>query len=258
MIPDWQLPPGTDRGVWDYTHNPELAKHYDQSLAGTPLLELDLAYCDEQFPAPGKLIDLGCGTGRLALRFAAKGFQCTAVDLSTAMLHELKFKAAKQNLPIETIEANLVQLDELPDITFDYAACLFSTLGMIRGADNRTLFLKHVYRILKPGGRFVLHAHNRWHYLFRLTGGLWVVRDMLRTWRQQEPGEYPMPQHFGGAKLTLRHFGGDELQTALREEGFTIDDFRPISIRRDGRFRIPFLKQARAYGFLLSVRKPEN
>jgi hypothetical protein len=44
MIPDWQLPPGTDRGLWDYLHNEELARSYDEKLAGTPLLTADLRF----------------------------------------------------------------------------------------------------------------------------------------------------------------------------------------------------------------------
>lgn len=104
MIPDWQLPPGTDRGVWDYTHNPELARTYDTSLAGTPLLEFDLQYCEQQFSQPGTLIDLGCGTGRLALLFAARGYQCTAPDLSAAMLEQVKQKAEARGLKIDYLE----------------------------------------------------------------------------------------------------------------------------------------------------------
>ena len=64
MIPDWQLPPGVDRGLWDYLQNESLAGSYDESLAGTALLETDLAFADRHFGEPGPLIDLGCGSGR--------------------------------------------------------------------------------------------------------------------------------------------------------------------------------------------------
>lgn len=245
---DWQLPPGTDRGVWDYTHNPELARNYDASLAGTSLLELDLAYCEEHFHQPGSLVDLGCGTGRLALRFAAKGFDCTAVDLSPEMLAVLREKAG--GTKIETVEANLVELP-LGEDSFDYAACLFSTLGMIRGRENRMKFLRHVHRILKLGGRFVVHAHNRGHHRFRLR---WSLEDVVKKLKGREAGEYPMPQHSGGAPLTLHHFSAGELRRDLREAGFDILDFRPVSANADGK-PPRFFPEARAYGFLLLAGK---
>src|SRR6476620_11385040 len=131
MTPDWQLPPGTDRGLWDYVSSDRVAHEYDTALAGTALLEIDLRFAEGHFPTPGRLIDLGCGTGRCLIHFARKEFVCTGVDLSEAMLEIVRQKAAAERLSIEAIQANLVELDSIPAGTFDYAACLFSTLGMI-------------------------------------------------------------------------------------------------------------------------------
>ena len=33
MTPDWQLPPGTDRGLWDYVSSERVAREYDAALA---------------------------------------------------------------------------------------------------------------------------------------------------------------------------------------------------------------------------------
>src|SRR5690349_16547689 len=125
MTPDWQLPAGTDRGLWDYVQSTRVAREYDAALAGTPLLELDLRIAERNFPTPGRLIDLGCGTGRLVMHFSPRGYACTAVDLSDAMLDVLAEKAAAAGVTIDRIRANLVGLDAVPDASFDYAACLF-------------------------------------------------------------------------------------------------------------------------------------
>jgi SAM-dependent methyltransferase len=167
MTPDWQLPPGTDRGLWDYVTSERVAREYDAALAGSSLLETDLRFAERYFPVPGRLIDLGCGTGRLLMHFAARKYACLGVDLSEAMLAQVNAKAAQAGLAVAVLKANLVELDMLPAATFDYAACLFSTLGMIRGAENRRRFLGHVRRILKPGAVFVLHAHNARYRLGR-------------------------------------------------------------------------------------------
>lgn len=242
VTPDWQLPPGTDRGLWDYVSSERVAREYDAALAGTPLLELDLRFAERHFRTPGRLVDLGCGTGRLLVHFARRGFSCLGVDLSEAMLDVAREKAERAGLGFGCMKRNLVELDPLPDAGFDYAACLFSTLGMIRGRPNRARFLGHVRRILKPGGVFVLHAHNA-RYRFGRVGR-----------RGLEPGDRTMPQHRGGADLTLHHFTRRELVADLAAAGFRVRELVPVSARPDGRLPAAWLlPNLRAYGFLVAA-----
>src|SRR3954452_1321645 len=91
---DWQLPPGGSRGVWDYLHDSTLARRYDEALAGTPLLDLDVRFVERHCGTPGRVIDLGCGTGRVAVPLALVGHRVTAVDLSAEMLRIAGEKAA--------------------------------------------------------------------------------------------------------------------------------------------------------------------
>jgi SAM-dependent methyltransferase len=243
MLPDWQLPPGTDRGLWDYFRDEPMVRAYDESLAGSPLLRADVTFCDEYFPTPGRLIDLGCGTGRLLSHFAAKGYDCLGVDLSDAMLEVADAKRRESGLPIRLLKANLVELDAVTDASIDYAACLFSTFGMIRGVENRRRFLGHIRRILKPAGVFVLHVHNR---LFRFGRGLGK--------KGKEKGDRTMPQAHGGAELTLHHFTRREAVEELREEGFAVREVRTVGLNGDGRLRRPWLLPAvRSYGFLIAA-----
>src|SRR5262249_30091175 len=57
-VPDWQLPPGVSRGLWDYLHDPEVARGYDASLAGSALVTVDQAFTELYFERPGRLLDL--------------------------------------------------------------------------------------------------------------------------------------------------------------------------------------------------------
>src|SRR5438309_6132575 len=86
MTPDWQLPPGVDRGLWDYLHAADMVAGYDEQMRTSHLARADVAFCEHVFRTPGKLLDLGCGTGRLCAHFAAKGYECVGVDLSDEML----------------------------------------------------------------------------------------------------------------------------------------------------------------------------
>ena len=162
MPPDWQLPDGVDRGLWGYLHSADMVAGYDAQMQGSPLARADVAVCDRVFARPGRLVDLGCGTGRLAAHFAGRGFACTGVDLSPEMLDRARANADRAGVAVEWVAANLVDLALLADGSFDYAACLFSTLGMVCGPANRAAAVASTYRVLAPGGRLVLHAHNRY------------------------------------------------------------------------------------------------
>ncbi len=146
--PQWQLPPGIPRGVWHYTQADHIAEKYDDYFAQNRLFEFDEQVLLRHFRQPGLVVDLGCGTGRALVPLARRGFQGLGVDLSPTMLRIVADNAAAENLPIQVIQANLVELGCLRDATADYAVCLFSTLGMIRGRENRQRMLEHVRRIL--------------------------------------------------------------------------------------------------------------
>src|SRR5262249_55884327 len=161
-IPNWRLPPGVTRGLWDYLHSPEIARRYDEQLAGSAMFVADQQFAERHFHAPGRLLDLGCGTGRTLVAFARRGFWTVGVDLSETMLKVTSEKAAAAGLKVQLVKANLVELEGLADQSFDYICCLFSTLGMVAGAPQRRRVIEHVYRLLRPGGKFVLHVHNRW------------------------------------------------------------------------------------------------
>lgn len=214
---------------------------YDAMMAASPLASFDVRFCAKWFTTPGRLIDLGCGTGRLAKAFVPRGFGYVGVDLSDEML-----KAAIADSmwgDILFIKENLVELTNNVSGPFDYAACLFSTLGMVRGRDHRLAVLRNAAAVLRPGGRLVLHVHNRY---FRGLG--------TKGWRT---GDVTMPQAYGGAPLTLHHFSRGEAVRMLGEAGFRVLEVLPVGI--DGALKRPWLLPAlRAYGYLIAAETPSS
>ena len=246
-LPDWQLPSGVDRGLWDYLHSDDMVAGYDRQMAASPLAAADIAFCEGEFSTPGRLVDHGCGTGRLAIHFAKRGFDCVGVDLSEEMLKQARTNAGSMSVRFQS--GNLTAMPEIESDSFDYAACLFSTFGMIRGDENRRAALGEFARILKPGGRLVLHVHNR--YFVRGLG----LKGLFS-------GEVTMRQAYGGAPLTICHFGKREVRSLLSRMGFHIGRIGPIGSESESRF--PFSPTRRGwfgtlrqpYGFLFSAMKP--
>ncbi len=194
------------------------------------------------FARPGLVVDLGCGTGRALVPLVRRGHRGLAVDLSAEMLAVVGEKAAEEKLGIDRVRCNLVELGCLADACADYAMCLFSTLGMIRGSDNRRRMIEHVRRILKPGGLFVLHAHNFWYNLYDPGGPWWVIKSVLAApfRRDWEVGD-KFFDYRQIPNMYLHVFRRGEVMRLLRRAGLRIREIIPLDYRRSGRLQRPRL-----------------
>ena len=257
--PAWQLPDGVDAPLWRYAHTPRLALEEDTYFTGHPLFARDTQILDERFTTPGALIDLGCGAGRHAIRFASRGFTVTAVDLSRSMLERVaaKARAAGRAGSVSCLQANLCHLESVPAATFDYAISMFSTLGMIRGAEARRRALREACRVLRPGGRLALHAHNLWLNLHNPQGRRWLMRHLAQRWLGR--GD------LGGRRMTYRGVAGmevhlyrwRELVRDLKSAGLRIDEAIPLDAVRASTITAPwFLPQVRAGGWIIFASRP--
>jgi SAM-dependent methyltransferase len=223
--PSWRLPVGVDAPLWDYLHSPRLAAEEDAYFADHPLFEADACLVDDRFRVPGRLVDLGCGTGRHALRFAARGFQVAAVDLSRPMLEVVGAKAHAAGVDLARIQANLCRLGCIADESFDYALLMFSTLGMVRGRAARRRALAEGARILRHGGRLALHAHNVWLNLRDPQGRAWLWSHLRHAlFNRSDFGDRRMDYRgIAGMRVHLYRWG--ELKRELRRAGFRIDEY---------------------------------
>ncbi len=256
--PDWKMPAGVNRGLWDYLHDGDLARGYDASLAGSSLFAADLRFAERHFDRPGRLIDLGCGTGRLLVPFASRGFWTLGVDLSEAMLRVAREKAAASGVSVDLLRANLVELDGLRDGSFDYAACLFSTLGMVVGAAERRRVVGHAFRLLRPGGRFVLHVHNLWFNVWGPQGRAWLWRNLFGSASGRAArGDREMPVHQGVTGLTLHLFTRGETVRLMRACGFRLREVRLVGLGPSDELARPYwFGWLRAYGYLIAAERP--
>jgi SAM-dependent methyltransferase len=230
-----------------------VAINYDDYFAFNSLFDFDEQVLARHFTPPGLVADLGCGTGRALLPIVRSGHRGLAIDLSPHMLAIVREKAAEELLPNTCIRANLVELDALRDRTVDHAMCLFSTLGMIQGRENRQRMLAHVRRILRPGGRFVLHVHNYWFNLWDPGGPWWVVSNLLAgsALRNIDVGDKFF--HYRGVPNMFLHvFRPGELRRAVAEAGFRIVEWIPLDVARRHPLRRPWLAESlRANGWIV-------
>lgn len=256
-LPEWKLPPGVPRGVLDYAESNSIAEDYDDYHALNPLFEFEEKILREEFTRPGLVADLGCGTGRALLPLLRAGHRGLAVDLSQKMLDIVREKAALEGFEVECLQANLVELDAIGDQSVDYAMCLFSTLGMIRGRANRRRALGHMRRALRPGGKLVLHVHNFWFNLWdghsAWGGPVWVAKSFLRplTGGDLETGDKFFPYR-GVPNFFLHVFRAGELRADLRAANLRVRRWVPLEVRRRHALPLSWLAPSlRANGWIV-------
>lgn len=251
-IPEWRLPPGVGHSLWDYLQADHIADDYDDYFAYNRLFQFDEAVLRRHFRTPGTLIDLGCGTGRLVLSFAASGFQGIALDLSLPMLRVVGQKARARDIAVDRVLANLAQLECFADGAVDYCVLMFSTLGMIQGAATRQRVIEQARRIVKPGGKFAIHVHNRWYNIFDPEARWWLLGTQLGWGRRRglERGD-KIFDYRGIPNMRLHLFSRRELMAMLTRAGFTIRELIRLDTERQQPLRQPwFFGDIRANGWI--------
>lgn len=102
--------------------------------------------------APGmRLLDLGCGPGLYAERFARRGLRVTGIDYSRRSIDYAREQARLQGLDIEYVYQDYLTLDRGAE--FDAAVLIYCDFGVLTPAD-RDILLSRVRGALRPGGRF--------------------------------------------------------------------------------------------------------
>ena len=98
--------------------------------------------------AGGAVLDVGAGTGRVALDLAAGDVVVVALDADTRLLQALEHRAA--GLPVETIVADAREFTL--GRRFSLVLVPMQTLQLLGGPRGRTAFLRCVLNHLEPGG----------------------------------------------------------------------------------------------------------
>jgi len=107
--------------------------------------------------AGGRVLDLGCGTGALAVRLAGQGCEVTGVDISPPMLAQAmrRVRQAKLEKQVTLRELGAVELDTaFGDGSFDavVSVLVFSELSR----DEIGYTVTECWRILTPGGQLLV------------------------------------------------------------------------------------------------------
>lgn len=104
-----------------------------------------------------RLYEPGCGSGRLVVAMAARGYQVTGLDLNRPSLAYLRRKLRRRGLSAGLVEADMT--DYIPPVPIDAAFCTFNSFRHLTTARDAQRHLETVAAALRPGGLYILGFH---------------------------------------------------------------------------------------------------
>lgn len=138
----------TDALFWD-----NLAEHYAaKPVPNLAAYQRKLEVTKARLRAVDVVLDIGCGTGSLALELAPHVDHVHALDFSRGMIEIGKRKASSQNVTNVTFhQSTLEESTAFRPQQFD-GICAYNILHLI---EDRKDTLRRVFSLLKPGGFFI-------------------------------------------------------------------------------------------------------
>jgi SAM-dependent methyltransferase len=156
LLPSGKLPHGV-KGValleeWDA---PYTGRHPPLWDAGRPSGELIKA-TESGTVRPGRVVELGCGSGTDSVYLAGLGFDVTAIDIAPTALRLAQERAAKAGVRVRWLLADVLALPNLEPFDFIYDRGCYHEVR----AHGLQRYLDSIERLSRPGSQFLLLAGN--------------------------------------------------------------------------------------------------
>jgi len=197
-----------------YTEN-RLAEIYD---ALNPWAQSDLFYLDLVDAIPLRILDIGCGTGRLAVEFAQRGHQVTGVDPAAGMLAVARVRPGGTAVTWIDGDVTAVPAAEKFDLVI-MSGNVFQVF--LRDEDIRKT-LSAIAALLSPQGRLAFETRN----------------PLVREWESWIPAETAVSLNVSGAGKVDVHYDvtGVEYRIVSYETHFRFADGETVVARSALRF----------------------
>ena len=98
-----------------------------------------------------RILDAGCGYGRIGVPLAEAGFDVVGVDVSPMMLEETRRRAELAGVPMDLRRGDLCELPCEPQ-DFDAVICMWLTFNELLNEADQLRALRELVRVLRPGG----------------------------------------------------------------------------------------------------------
>lgn len=133
-----------------------IARFYDVDMAQNMRFDDVAFYTHACARARGRVLEIGCGNGRVLLPLLAQGIDAFGIDASAPMLEELRRKATAAGLPWRAARADARRLPFAPG--FAAIVCAYSLVTYMTTRGDLDALLAGCRSLLAPGGLLVVDA----------------------------------------------------------------------------------------------------
>lgn len=135
---------------------PEVAASYDKNVAAMFEPSKVNATVDllQELAGDGPVLEFGIGTGRIALPLTERGVWVTGIDLSTAMVEQMRAKTGGDQIDVAIGDFATTRVDG----QFTLVYLVFNTINNLTTQDDQVACFVNAARHLAPGGRFVIEV----------------------------------------------------------------------------------------------------
>lgn len=181
---------------------------YDEVMDAA-LYDQWLAFSKRHLPADTKeILELACGTGDLAVKFAQDGYDVIGLDLSEEMLMIASERAFAADTPVQFVEGDMLDLSEVGQ--YQAVTCFSDSICYMQNREQVQQVFDEVYRCLEEAGTFIFDVHSTYqidtifpeysyHYQTDAFAFLWdsypgekkhSIEHFLTFFVQQEDGSF--------------------------------------------------------------------
>jgi SAM-dependent methyltransferase len=183
-------------------------------------------YLEEARRSGGPVVELGVGTGRIAIPLAADGIRVIGIDSSRGMLDVCARRAALAGVELDLRVGDLREPPVRERVPL--VICPFRSLLHMHTDEDRRRVLASVQELLRPGGRFAFDV---------FTPGSEDIAQTQDRWLEREPGIFELARWDEVARtltLTVRGPDGEttmalawlapeEWRALLEDSGFDVE-----------------------------------
>lgn len=244
MVLDRERPPK----LFDFTIKKQIQEHYDKEAVTHDSEDLIDRRPENDYvlwhylrialgTGHNKLVlDVGGGTGRVAMPLMNNGHEVVVADISLQMLAQArkKSKESGQDPPLQLVQADAEFLPFHDRAGFDLVICLGDVLSYC----NTDAALREIVRVLKTAGALALGVDNRYGLAAEV---LELELDVKKAEEFVKTGVGHYPEDWGGH--LVKAFTPDEPRPHLARHRITIQDiiagpFLTRSLSRQRRIRL--------------------
>jgi SAM-dependent methyltransferase len=133
-----------------------VAERYDETTAERfdPAIVEPVVDLLAELAGDGRALELGIGTGRIAIPLARRGVEVHGIDLSEAMVAKLRWKPGAERIGVTIGDFATTKVEG----SFSVAYLVFNTIENLTTQDQQVACFENVASHLEPGGSFVIEV----------------------------------------------------------------------------------------------------